>query len=364
MPRGNKGNWSEFYTLIKLLADGRIYAADSNLNRREDLFYAILTILRGQGSQNIEYRRNGSVVIQRATGEVLAEIPIARLQEFSGRLLDGITSQAGGGGAFEIENSQEIFEQLHTTTLSDNTQDKSDIRIVIHDPITQFEPTLGFSIKSYLGSKPTLFNASKKSNIVYKITPALSRDNVHHLNGMTSYTQRINWLNENNYELTFVKMLSRKFSSNLELIDSRLPEIIAEIVKNKFVNRINSLAELTADLSISNPCDFNLEANGNFYSYKIKRLLVDAALGLTANTIWTGTYDATGGFIIVKTDGDLVCFHIYNWNEFQNYLLNGTKVDAPDASPNRCDYGRILNCDEVEELEGNYIKLNFQIRFK
>lgn len=30
---GNKGEWSEIYTLLKLLGEGKVYAGDQNLNR-------------------------------------------------------------------------------------------------------------------------------------------------------------------------------------------------------------------------------------------------------------------------------------------------------------------------------------------
>ena len=30
---GNIGEWSELYTLFKLLADGKLYAADANTNK-------------------------------------------------------------------------------------------------------------------------------------------------------------------------------------------------------------------------------------------------------------------------------------------------------------------------------------------
>jgi len=42
----NKGEWSEFYTFLRLLADGKLYAADSDLNKIEDLYYPILKIIR------------------------------------------------------------------------------------------------------------------------------------------------------------------------------------------------------------------------------------------------------------------------------------------------------------------------------
>ena len=33
MLTGNRGEWSEIYVLLKLLADGKIYVADSELNK-------------------------------------------------------------------------------------------------------------------------------------------------------------------------------------------------------------------------------------------------------------------------------------------------------------------------------------------
>ena len=43
---GNKGEWSEVYTLLKLLGEGKVYAGDHNLNKIQDLFYPIIMILR------------------------------------------------------------------------------------------------------------------------------------------------------------------------------------------------------------------------------------------------------------------------------------------------------------------------------
>ncbi len=38
MITGNKGEWSEIYTFLKLLADGRLYAADAELNKIQDIW--------------------------------------------------------------------------------------------------------------------------------------------------------------------------------------------------------------------------------------------------------------------------------------------------------------------------------------
>jgi hypothetical protein len=72
--------------------------------------------------------------------------------------------------------------------------------------------------------------------------------------------------------------------------------------------------------------------------------------------VWTGQYDATGGYLIIKENGDVLCYHIYNRNEFENYLFNNTKLDT--ASSSRHDFGTVY--EENGEL---YFKLNLQIRF-
>ena len=52
--------------------------------------------------------------------------------------------------------------------LSAPTTDKSDITMKIVDINTGYSPIVGFSIKS-IGSPPTLLNAGKTTNFIYKI---------------------------------------------------------------------------------------------------------------------------------------------------------------------------------------------------
>lgn len=62
---GNKGEWSEIYTLLKLLGEGKVYAGDQNLNRIQNLFYPIIMILRQEKEGNYNYKiLDKDVVIQ------------------------------------------------------------------------------------------------------------------------------------------------------------------------------------------------------------------------------------------------------------------------------------------------------------
>lgn len=46
MITGNKGEWSEIYTLLKVIADKHLYGGNSDLNKIENLIFPIIRILR------------------------------------------------------------------------------------------------------------------------------------------------------------------------------------------------------------------------------------------------------------------------------------------------------------------------------
>ncbi|TYA86864.1 HpaII family restriction endonuclease, partial [Seonamhaeicola marinus] len=118
----------------------------------------------------------------------------------------------------------------------------------------------------------------------------------------------------------FVKTERKIFSNNLVLIDSLLPEILSQIVFDFYSSEFSNLTDLVNKTADKNPLNFDIENEHKFYEYKIKRFLTDVALGMMPSKVWTGKYDATGGYLIVKENGDVLCYHIYNRNEFEDYL--------------------------------------------
>lgn len=116
------------------------------------------------------------------------------------------------------------------------------------------------------------------------------------------------------------------------------------------------MKDLVEQISKDNPLAFDLGENHAFYHYKIKRFLTDIALGMMPSKVWTGELDATGGYLVVKDDGEVLCYQLYNRNDFEDYLLNNTKLET--ASSSRHNFGSIYN-----EGDKQFIKLNLQIRF-
>ena len=86
------------------------------------------------------------------------------------------------------------------------------------------------------------------------------------------------------------------------------------------------------------------------------KFLTSVALGMRPATEWQGIDEASGGYIIVTKQGDVVAYHIYNRNYFEEYLLNNTKYEIPSTS--RYNFGSIY------EINGEkYLNLNLQVRF-
>lgn len=357
MLTGNVGEWSEIYTLLKLLSDGKLIPGDENIEKIKDVFYPIVKILRTESNGTFEYIVNQDIVIS-SEGIELLRIPMTTFKEKATFLLEKI--KANSDRTFAVPEIEAFMHNIKCISLKAGSGTKSDINIVIHDLRTNHQPTLGFSIKSQIGNPSTLLNAGRTTNFIYKIQGALLDDSemnfINSINSKNKIRDRILFILKRGAKFYFTGTEQRIFSNNLQLIDSLLPEIIAEMIFNFFTEKNSEISKILNEIEKKNPLNFDLSDNHKFYEYKIKRFLTDIALGMMPSKVWTGKYDATGGYLIIKENGDVVCYHLYNRNEFENYLLNNTKLDT--ASSKRHGFGTIYK--EKGEL---FFKLNLQIRF-
>ena len=353
----NKGEWSEVYTFLKLLAEGRLYAADADLNRISSIYYPILKVLREEPDGDLAFSRNSQIEIINSEGNILLQLPIDEFKEKSVKLLEEI--QNASSRSFEVPEILQFMNSINITKLKANSNDKRDITLVVYDTFTGHKPMLGFSIKSRLGGASTLMNASGATNFVYKLSGLLDEDTVSRINSIDTRSKirdRITQIEASGVNLEYYKLDNANFNRNLTMIDSLFPLIASEILKYFFKGEGTKITDLVDKLKAVNPCDYDLSNNHPFYEYRIKNFLTDCALGMTPTSTWTGEYDATGGYIVVKEDGDIVCYHIYNRNEFQEYLYKNTKLETPSSGKH--GFGVIY-----EEDGSQYFKLNLQVRF-
>jgi hypothetical protein len=357
MLTGNKGEWSEIYTLLKIVSDRNLFAGDSDLKKIESLIFPIIKILRDESNGTYEYAYDNDLVIIKGSVEEF-RIPISEFQEKAVLLLSKLKETTSA--TFSIPEIETFINSFNCVSLKAKSSVKSDIRIVIHDQRTGTTPELGFSIKSQLGKPSTLFNSSQGSNFIFKINGSqLSDADAEVINAIDSGSKiqdRVKAIVDKGVALEFIKNEGSIFQNNLTLIDSLLPQILSKILLLFNTSNLNKLGDLVNEIENINPLNFDKSSNHNFYSYKIKRLLSDIALGMVSTTVWTGTLDTTGGYLVVKENGEILCYHIYNRNEFEDYLLNNTKIINPSST--RLKFGKIY-----KEEDSFYIKLNLQIRF-
>lgn len=384
MIKGNKGEWSELYVFTKLLAEGKLYQSDINLNRDEENYYEITKAYREESNSTLEFERNSEVSIYRIDNTKRVLLGELSIDYFSGKaadILNGIIN--GKGKSFEIESVNDYIDETKIQKLTALVTSKSDIKLRIYDHRLSKETDLGFSIKSLLGQDSTLFNTGPGNNFIFEIENNLktsvdefNRETYKPSGGMSKITARLKKIDsELGLKIKFKEVQSKQLWRNLKMIDGDLPEVLAYSLLYRWLYRDASLLKVSEILEEKDPLNFYSEdkSDQKLYEYKLKRFLAECAMGMTSETPWHGIYDATGGVIIAKKDGDIVCFHIYDFNLFREYLINNTMFEQPSTGEDEDNPGYIRTKKGTkkyyygwlyEENDKLYFKINLQIRFK
>lgn len=362
---GNKGEWSEVYAFLRIIADGRLYGADGNIEKRDDLYYDIIRVIRQEDKESLDYviSDDGKTAEVRSGKDVLLKIDRSSFKEEADYLLN--TIKTSKGPSFPSPRTQDFMSKIRCFKIKAPSSDKSDITIQIHDFRTNMDPTLGFSIKSKLGHPSTLLNAGKTTNVLFVLNgfDASSISDYGEWDietGVTgpSLSEKYTVIVRRGVSFDYVSMDNEIFEGNLTMIDSNMPQIVAEMLKLHYIHGISSVEEQAKRLEKENPLGFKSPSDRQLYQYKIKKFLAAVALGMKPATSWNGSENASGGYIVVKEDGEVLCYHVYNRNDFEEYLFKNTKLDTPSTS--RYEFSKIY-----QGVDGrNYVKLNLQIRFK
>ena len=353
--KGNKGEWSELYAFFKLLADGRLYCGDGKLNRYDDRFYPILEIFRddspNRNAYKVQVAKNNILV----AGETLSvEIPQERFRQEAFDLLERIKNMDGDTDFSYLEP---FMNMIGNHSIKAKSSDKADIRIVIHNLQTGSKPELGYSIKSKLGADSTLINANKDgTNFIYKVQ-GLSEEQVAIFNSFDKFKKKFEYLKQVGATVSFHKSANEVLHNNLTLLDLGIERIIADSLVDYYSGNGRTLVEVTEHISMADPLYIANGTDQPMYAYKVKQFLLAFALGLTSSTPWYGNFHANGGYIVVKEDGDIICYHFFDRNDLEDYLFFNTRFETPSTS-------RHLFGDIYQENGEYFLKLNLQVRFK
>lgn len=392
----NKGEWSELYTHLRLLADGKVYSGDENYNKITEDSFPIIKIMRRErrGEDDTIY------VVDSAKKQILVQgdrkesiVSQEQFAKMANHLLQEI--KAGTGPSFPLPDIQDFMKALNMHSVKASSINKQDIRMVLHDMRVDRNREMGFSIKSRLGGKSTLFNSNGDgTNLRYRIVGDITDEQISYLNLISQYFRRkrghsyndeqvakqdaafmslpeeyqnrkpaffsvwFSLLEDWGYKLKYDGVINDVFKCNLRNIDSHFHKVLSECLVRYYGHHMgSSVKNIIDNVAESDPVGIGCEDQKFWYELVMKRFLIIVALGMKPNTPWDGVYSANGGYLVVKEDGDIVCYHFYDRNQLENYLLNNTAFETPSTS--RHNTSKVYRGED-----GNvYINLNPQIRF-
>ena len=350
----NKGEWTEIYSFFKILNDRKILLSDKNLEVKSNANHLVVkkvSTLNIPEACHIE--NNGDIiVINEDTG---VEKIISTKEFLDESILKDLASQISAKKkTFPMPEIEIIQDKLGISIKKGgNSNQKADILLDIKNVNFEKENE-GFGIKSYLGAKPTLLNASGATNFIYEVS-GLNIDALETINSIdtrTKYKDRLKKISDLGGQLNFYKIEKDELSYNLSLVDSMLPDLVAKMLQRFYENRTSSLSKNIEELYNENK-EIGIDLHS--LQVKLKRLLVSNLLGFFPSIKWNGK-NVSNGTIVVKKNGDQVGFHVSDMTPLEDYLFENIKFDTP-SSRNR--FGLLY----IENNKKLYFKLNLQLRF-
>ena len=286
MIKGNKGEWSELYVLLYLLGTGRLYAANEKVQRLQDVYFPKLKIMRDDTRGRVDYIISGETEVEIfINGESSGRLPSNLFKQEAAALYHAI--ELGANRAFPVDRTEAFMQRIAAYRLAAPSSDKTDITLQVHDIHTGYDPIMGFSIKSELGNPPTLLNASGATNFVYSISGISDQDmaEINAIDTRTKILDRIEAIYKKGGQISFEHSANETFSMNLMLVDSRIEEIVAEMLLYSYRTNTVDCTDIMSHLDKENPLGFPRDG---FYSFKFKKLLSAIALGMKPSALWDG----------------------------------------------------------------------------
>ena len=353
-PRGNIGEWSELYTLGYLLVHGGAYAADNQQNAIPEMFHRVLQVYlagkNGHPETNYVIHENDVAIL--VSGNEIARVERSLIQA----AIESMLSQLTDGShkkTFELVKGNELLKLIKRTKISaSSSEHENDLDLILEDQVTKSPtPRVGFNIKSQIGGRSTLLNASGATNFIYRIVqPAEKTKKPYPEFQHGKHGQNLAALYSSGFELEFETISNPTFYSNLTLLDMQFPNHLAKVLLNSYTTGNKKFADVVnATFPASDP-------NSRQPIFKLKEFLGAVAMGLRPNATWDGDTTKFSGILVVKPSGEIVFYYLYNRKNFEEHLYNNLAFER--ASTSRHKYGEIYSENGVDK-----IMLNLQIRF-
>ena len=368
----NKGEWAEFYVMMKLLGEVRLYTANKLLQKNYQSYLDVLKIIRQEcETQVLEYiidEANGVVIVKPQDSDtILATMPVSDFNDYAKMLFDGIKDIKGSSVPAPdavCDFAKVIYvskpKAPAVKALKKQFGGKNDIFIEVRDGQTAIVSIMGFSIKSKFGQNPTLFNAGSSSQYLYKLTGCndamMDEFNAITENDGRGWSKCKTYLADHGITMEFARTQNPIYNDNLFLVRESMAKIMAWCVKDRLIDSPGhfEVMETVERMIAANP--LGVPGARIYYEKAIKDFLMAGFTGMTAGKEWDGKEQVNGGYIVVMDDGDVICYHSSDRESFRDYLYRNTHFEY--VSADKYVWSRIIKIDGEY-----YLPLNLSVRF-
>lgn len=251
---------------------------------------------------------------------------------------------------------------------------KCDLLLNFADPLSPKGRWGSFSIKTAYDHPATLQNGSGATNFRYWL-PGIKPGQVKEINSLfkdstkKDGTKKIDLLKRcdviNKIMWPQPAGLSRKsegskvFAQNLDLIDTSMKDLLSKVLLIHYFGEehLTEIKDFPTALAKRFPLQ-GREYDEGFYEKKLKDYLFACFSGMLPSIPWKGAVEYATGYLILDKMYNLSAWLSTDKERFRDYLFKSTKLEHPDSSKSRSNYGYIY----VDEGR-YYIDLNLQIRF-
>ena len=363
--RGNVGEWSELYATLDLLGRGEI-SIDG-----ESRQVAYVRHVASDGTV-LAYEHVGSDVVvscESADGsrEPLMRVPASEFSDMSRQLVDFLRNPEayglvrGSARSFPVPiGIWEFAERIGLENFKADSLHKADVTLGLRSHDGNGTDELGFSVKSYIGQRPTLLNASSGTASLFEIT-GISEEERAAFNARASqrgkFEEALRSLMADSSEVCYLGTRNPNFQKNMRGLYSRddgrapLPEIMGQMCLFAYSGESDSsLPGIVARMQEQNP----LGIEPWEYEVAVKSLLWASYAGMTPSRIWDSGSTVGGGLLSVGQDGTIQAYSEKNRETLVQQLYEQSYIEKPSKTKN--DWGYVN--------ESNVFVANAQIRMR
>lgn len=348
----NKGEWSELYAFLYLLKKPNLVIVDEKLNVIDSKTFKVIDILLSDKKYHVSSKEIQKIA--NSDSRIIKKYSIKYIEKNINLLLEKILNHKKAKGSFEINEVNSLIKDLlDGKKFKGHSFKKTDLSANVYDSKIGTFKNLSYNIKSNLGKKATLLNASNNTNFIYSLKnindKILEKNNS--IKTRTKLLDRIQYLKKIGAKISFINTESKTFKYNLSLIDSSLHKILANMLLLSYKKNEKDIKKLLDIVSIN-------ADNRLFYGKKLSDFVSAVTFGMRAGKKWDGVNKAKGGLILVTERGDVYLLDLIYFEELvHKYLINNIKLDSPSSS-------RYKMLEIYKQDNQYFFKLNLQIRFK